>query len=183
MSFSNDLGFESNNRDAGPDLFDIEWDKELIDGLVVLASTLLSDDEDFASAYLMAREVEEIQELVDEGHYAPALVRQSAFFEQLLTEAIQSKFEEIQDRDLFNAEQAFVGNLGHKNRIQLAHLLNVIDQRERDMLLSMATWRNEAAHSWWYILEKNDKKQLRDTATSIQKLLNEMLEEDLKKLE
>lgn len=162
------------------DDIDLDFSKEdwqdLVDGIIILVAGA-AGEEKYSAAYILAREAEEQQSLIEDGHYASAVIRQSTFYERLLTANIVDKFEEMNGRELYNAEEGFIEDLGHRNRIQLAHLLGVVDQRERDILLDMAGWRNTVAHEWWYVAERENKEELRDIATTVVKLLGESLEE------
>jgi hypothetical protein len=151
-------------------------EEELVDSIIILIAGFTGHDE-YSSAYILAREAEEQQSLIDDGHYASAVLRQSTFYERLLMGNIVDKFEEMNDRELYGSERGFIDDLGHRNKIQLAHLLSVIDQRERDILLNMAGWRNTVAHEWWYVAERENEKELRDVATTVVDLLCESVEE------
>lgn len=152
-----------------------EW-KAILDTLIPLLSDLV-DDEDFGTIYVLARELEEQESLIEDGHFASAVLRQSTLFEHLLYMDIKGKFEENIGRDLYGSEEGFLNNLSHRNQIILAHMIDVVDQKERDILLEMANWRNTVAHEWWFISERQNKKELKDTATTTKNLLAESIEE------
>ncbi|OYR46697.1 hypothetical protein [Halorubrum sp. Ea8] len=162
------------------DDIDLDFSKEdwqdLVDSIIILVAGAAGEEE-YSSAYLFVREAEEQQSLIEDGHYASAVIRQSTFYERLLTVNVVDKLEEMNERELYGAEEGFIANLGHRNRIQLAHLLGVVDQRERDILLDMAGWRNTVAHEWWYVAERENKEELCDIATTVVNLLCESLEE------
>lgn len=166
---------ETSLPDLEIEVEEFDWER-LVDTVVLLISGA-TQNEDFSTVYILAREVEEQTSLIEDGHYASAVLRQSTFFENMLTGSIKEEFEEMTDRDLYNSEEGFIDNLGHKNRIQLAHLLGVIDERERSILLDMANWRNTVAHEWWFISERTNEKQLKDVAGTVKDLLWESVEE------
>lgn len=152
-----------------------DW-QDFVDTIVLLLAGS-AEDKDYSSGYILAREIEEQLSLIKDGHYASAVIRQSTFYETLLTGNIMEKLEEMNNRKLYNSEKDFIENLGHTNRIQLAHLLGVIDQRERDILLNMASWRNNVAHKWWFVEERKNKDELHDVATTVVDLLTESMAE------
>lgn len=169
--------FDSRNSrvDHEVELGEIDW-KGLIDGIILIAAGF-SDTEGVSTVYLLAREAEEQQSLIEDGHFASAVIRQSTFFEYMLKRDIQNRFQEMVERDLFGSEQGFIEKLGHKNRVLLAHMLGLIDQRERDILMDMAEWRNTVAHEWWFVTERVNEKQLRDVAVTVNDLIWESIEE------
>ena len=157
------------------DFEEFDWER-FVDAIVLIISGAVQRD-DFSSVYILSREVEEQQSLIQDGHYASAVLRQSTFFETLLNSNIKEEFEDITDRELYNSEEGLIDSLGHKNTVQLAHMLGIIDERERSILLDMANWRNTVAHEWWFVAERANQKELRDVATTVKDLLWESIEE------
>ena len=100
------------------DDIDLDFSKEdwqdLVDSIIILVAGAAGEEE-YSFAYILAREAEEQQSLIEDGHYASAVIRQSTFYERLLTVNIVDKLEEMNERELFGAEEGFIENLGHRN--------------------------------------------------------------------
>lgn len=126
---------------------------------------------------LMKKEIEAQENLFENGQHKAALVRQSAFFEEYLTFASQIALQEQKDDVLSNKEISIIKNMGHKNRIRLAHLLGEIDEEDHALLQEMASRRNDIAHTAWSDFSSQDESQFRSIARRIRELLERYIEE------
>ena len=97
----------------------------------------------------LRNEIEGEERLIQEGQYNATIIRQSAFFEELLESYILHELENIHGRELTNSQERVVSRLGHKNRIRLAYTIGAIDEQEYNALLEMASARNTLAHNSW----------------------------------
>ena len=54
--------------------------------------------------------------------------------------------------------------MGHSDRIRLARLLRVLDEKQHGYLQRMASRRNEIAHTPWSSIDEERQEDIRDTA-------------------
>lgn len=126
---------------------------------------------------LMERELEAQEDLLSDGQYKAALVRQSAFFEEYLTLASQIALQEQKDGVLSSNEFSIIERMGHRDRIRLAHLLGEIDEEDHALLQEMAKRRNEVAHTAWADFGSDEESQIRSIARRIRDLLERRIED------
>lgn len=126
---------------------------------------------------LMKKEKEAQQNLLENDQYKAALVRQSAFFEEYLTFSSQIALQKQKDDVLSSKEISIIKNMGHKNRIRLAHLLGEIDEEDHALLQEMAKRRNDVAHTAWSDFSSQEESQIRSIAQRIRELLERYIEE------
>lgn len=126
---------------------------------------------------LVEDEIEAERQLADEGHYRPLLVRQSAFYEELLTLWTMIAFQSYKEDTLTRRELEIIDQMGHTDRIRIAHLLGIIDEEEHGMLQSMATRRNDIAHNAWSGIEPEELTQIESISKGVLELLEDLIKE------
>lgn len=124
---------------------------------------------------LMETELEAENELISGGQYKSVLIRQSAFFEALLTFRAQLTLQEQKSGVLSRNEIGVVEDMGHRDRIRLAHLFGQIDEEEHGLLQRMANWRNQIAHTSWHDFDAQDESQMESTAKQVRDLLQQRI--------
>jgi hypothetical protein len=123
------------------------------------------------------QEVKSQQELLSANQFKPLLIRQSAFFEGFLELHSQLAFQDQKDGPLSNKEMSLIEDMGHTDRIRLAHLFDVIDEEEHGHLQSMASLRNQLAHSPWDDFDADQENNIKATAKSVFEILNAKIEQ------
>jgi len=128
-------------------------------------------------------EVEAQRQLLDDGQFKPLIIRQSAFFEAYLELQSQLEFQELKEGTLSNKEMDVIEDMGHTDRIRLAHLFGVIDEGEHGYLQSMATLRNRIAHSPWGEFDSDEEQNIKVTAEKVLEILESEIEQANEALE
>jgi hypothetical protein len=161
-------------------------DQELLTealGAVITIIAVWNDNEDMALLYPIAKEVDAQAELIDNRNFKSAVIRQSTFFEYLITRLVIKELEDQSGGDLTNSQQHAIDNMRHQQRIELAHLLGIITAEERDPLLEMAKTRNKVAHNWWILMDESEEEVIEKVARNIHGLIYSNIEEQLSSIE
>ena len=70
-----------------------------------------------------------------------------------------------------------IEGMGHRDRIRLARLLDVISKEEHGHLQSMASLRNKLSHTPWEELDSDEERNIQTTAEKIFNILQEKVED------
>jgi len=127
--------------------------------------------------FLIEQEVQEEEKMLTDGLYKPLIIRQSAFYEDLLKLRCQFALQEQKQAPLSNKEFKIIDNMGHRSRLRLARLFDVVDKHEHGMLQQMATHRNEIAHNAWPGIDPETESQIESTAEKVLAILKSEIEE------
>ena len=127
--------------------------------------------------YLIENEIEDEQEMMEMGLYKSLIIRQSAFYEDLLKLRCQLALQEQKGEPLSNKEFKVIDNMGHKSRLRLALLLDVVDEHEHGMLQQMASKRNDIAHTAWPEIDEEETSDIKTTAEKVLSLLESEIKE------
>lgn len=125
---------------------------------------------------LMEIELAAQNSLLDAGRYKAAVIRQSAFFEELLTFYSQLALQGQKEDVMSNSELKIIEQMGHRDRIRLAKLLGEISTDEHAHLQHMAQWRNRIAHTPWNDFSSQDESQIESVARHITEILQSKIE-------
>lgn len=132
---------------------------------------------------LIQDELDEEEALLEQGQFKPLIVRQSAFFEELLILRSLLELQSLKEETLSSKELNIIEQMGHQDRLRFAHLLGIIDEDEHGLLQEMAKWRNRIAHTAWPEFDAQDESQIQSTAERVNSLLNEELKTSQAKTE
>lgn len=129
----------------------------------------------FGLRSLIEQELEEEQVLIDQEQFKPLVIRQSAFFEDLLTFRSLLAWQEQKESTLSTSELSIIENMGHSDRLRVAHLFDIIDEDEHGILQEMARWRNQISHTAWPEFDSQQEAQIQ----SVGERIHDMLEEEI----
>lgn len=125
---------------------------------------------------LIDNEIEEEEQLINGDFFKPLIIRQSAFFEDLLKLRCQLEFQEQKGGTLSLKEFDIIDNMGHKSRLRLARLFGVVDEQEHGILQQMASKRNKIAHTAWGEIDSQEQSQIKSTAQKVLSILKSEIE-------
>ncbi len=118
------------------------------------------------------REIESQRELVEQGHYEAAVLRQAAYIESMVTLAVQKELRELKGEHLSDREKNIFRKIGHRNIIYLANILNVLNENQYNAFTELMSKRNKLAHNWWIVTEE-DEEDLERVSSRIIDLLED----------
>lgn len=127
--------------------------------------------------FLIEKEIEEEQKMVNEGLYKPLIIRQSAFYEDLLKLRCQLELQDQKGDSLSNKEFKIIDNMGHRSRLRLARLFGVVEEHEHGMLQQMASKRNKIAHTAWPEIDSEEMSRIESTAKNVLSILESEIDE------
>jgi hypothetical protein len=141
-----------------------EWidDEDLQeDVLIGVVSRLVAQH---ALAHIADEEYNTLSRLLDNEDFKMVIMRMSAFFEEFLSVQCMMKLRDEKMEDIANKDLDLVEEMGHSDRIRLARLLLVLDEKQHGYLQRMASRRNEIAHTPWSSIDEEKEEDIRDAA-------------------
>jgi uncharacterized protein YutE (UPF0331/DUF86 family) len=121
-------------------------------------------------------EIEAQEDLIEQNLYKPAIVRQSAFYEDYIIYQFIFTLQDVKGESLSSKELDIIEQLGHQDRLRFARLFRILDEYEHAQLQRMAKLRNRVAHNSWSEFDDDDEADLRDTVEKIHEMLSEARE-------
>ena len=131
------------------------------DVLIGVVSRLVAQH---ALAHIADEEYNTLSKILDNGDFKMAIVRMSAFFEEFLSVQCMMELRDQKGEDMSRKDLDLIEEMGHSDRIRLARLLRVLDEKQHGYLQRMASRRNEIAHTPWSSIDEERQEDIRDTA-------------------
>lgn len=122
---------------------------------------------------ILIEELRAIEDLIGENSIKPAIMRESAFFENHLVIMCQLSLQRIRGGVLSNTEFGLINQMGHTDRTRLAHLLGAIDEEEHGYLQRLINCRNKIAHTTWSDFDEDDEQEFGEVARKVMQLMQE----------
>lgn len=126
---------------------------------------------------LMEREIDDQQRLIEQESYKPLIIRQSAFYEDYLVYRSLLSLQELKNGTLSKKELQIVEQMGHRDRVRLAHLLGELDEQGHGLLQEMARWRNDIAHQAWSEFDSQEESQIESVGKRVYSRLKSQFEQ------
>ncbi|MFC6764775.1 hypothetical protein [Natrinema soli] len=153
-------------------------DEELVEGeasfLDLRISLILNIIRDKALKTILDQEIAHIENLIGENDFKTAIIRQSAFFEEFLAMTCVVKLGRNKKEALSNKDLGIVEQMGHSDRIRLARILRVINEKQHQRLQEMASMRNEIAHTPWTEFGEDKEKTIQRIATKSFEVMDQL---------
>lgn len=123
---------------------------------------------------LAQREYNSIENLIEQGYFKTAVIRESAFFEEFLVLMCVRRLRDNKLETLSNKDLNLVEQIGHSDRIRLARLLRILDEKQHGYLQEMAFRRNEIAHTPWREFNQSAEDDIQRVVVKANSVLSQL---------
>lgn len=129
---------------------------------------------DKALKSLAQREYNSVEKLIEERYFKTTIIRESAFFEEFLVLMCMREFRDTKFETLSKKDLNLIEHMGHSDRIRLARLLRVLNEKQHGYLQEMASRRNEIAHTPWGEFSKEEEADIQRVAVKTHEILKRL---------